>query len=66
MKSKYMPVALLVLTVALAGCTQLPGNNQGNQDKRAFTFTQNDGLSISFSAANAEWFESDGNAVFTA
>ncbi|MFB6265587.1 MAG: hypothetical protein ABEI07_00710 [Candidatus Nanohaloarchaea archaeon] len=63
MRRKYIPVAFLALTVALAGCTQLSGG--GEQPDRTFTFTQNDGLSISFSAANAEFFQ-DGKYTFTA
>lgn len=57
MQRKTLLTALLVFTVALAGCTQLQGDsNDNNQDQNQITVTQNDGLSIDFSSVSNEYY----------
>jgi len=56
MQRKTLLTALLVFTVALAGCTQLGGDSNNNQNQNQITVTQNDGLSIGFSSVSREYY----------
>lgn len=69
MRQKTLLTTLLVLTVALAGCTQLPGGNNSNtQDQnQGVTATPNDGLSIQWQPVNNQFYTGEGaQATFEA
>ncbi|MCJ7478680.1 MAG: hypothetical protein MUP63_00690 [Candidatus Nanohaloarchaeota archaeon QJJ-7] len=61
MKSKYFMVAFLGLSILLAGCTALPGDDGGDEDgpDTSFRITQNDGLSISFQSLSNSYDEGE-------
>lgn len=56
MRRKTLLTALLVFTVALAGCTQLQGDSNDDNNDDQVTVTQNDGLSIDFSSVSNEYY----------
>lgn len=62
MDRKYLPAALLVLTLALSGCTALPGGGDtGDQPDRTgqIKTTPNDGLTISFNSVVSEYYDDE-------